>query len=558
MSFVVSKIPYRWRILFLGFFIAFILAQCWIIATKPVDQRQIPSSSQQPQPNNNDVDDYTSNPIYGFDNFESRLPLIQRQEFTHLPDPHRQAQVKKSFLHAWNGYMKYAKGHDELMPVSLKHKDPFGGWGATLVDGLSTLLVMELYEEFEETLPELEKINFLVDEKVSVFESTIRYLGGLLSAYELTNRKYPILLQKADELGQALLPAFDYTLNGLPPHEWNPVKNAAPGNNTLIAEIGTVQLEFLTLALHTKKKVYAEKAQIITDFIDSAGYEHGMYLPGLYPSGLRADKGRFTDATCSFGAMGDSVYEYFLKEYILTDGSMPQYAQLYTRSIDSMKHHMLRQLPGTDFLFLPPYDTRTGQAKNAMDHLTCFVPGMLAMGAQILDRPEDMMIAKGLLEMCVYMYRSSATGLCPETWHATETEKYNPLTYGRSRDEIDHSRDWWYMDGEFEPPLRQQDSSDSTWVNSVFQLSATLAPPQLPRPNGLAAGDRSYKLRPETIESIYILYRITGDPKYQEYGWEIFQSLEKYCKTEAAYSSIFNVEDIDTRKMDSLFTLQPT
>ncbi|KAI9497830.1 glycoside hydrolase [Zychaea mexicana] len=342
--------------------------------------------------------------------------------------------------------MKYAKGHDELMPVSQQYKNPFGGWGASLVDGLSTLVVMELHEEFEEALPELAKINFTVDQKVSVFESTIRYLGGLLSAYELTNQKHPILLQKADELGQALLPAFE-TPSGLPPHEWNPVKGLAPGNNTLIAEVGTLQLELLTLALHTQNQVYAEKAQIITDFIDSAGYEHGMYLPGLYPSGLRADKGRFTDSTCSFGAMGDSVYEYFLKEYILTDGSIPQYGYLYTRSIDSMKHHMLRQLPGTEFLFLPPYDTRSGQAKNFMDHLTCFVPGMLAMGAQIFDRPEDMVIAKGLLETCVYMYRSSETGLCPETWFASDTDKYNPLTYARSKDEIKHSREWWYAEG---------------------------------------------------------------------------------------------------------------
>ena len=56
----------------------------------------------------------------------------------------------------------------------------------------------------------------------------------------------------------------------------------------------------------------------------------------------------------------------------------------------------------------------------------------------------------------------------------------------------------------------------------------------------------------ETLESIYILYRITGDPKYQEYGWEIFQSLEKHCKTGAAYASIYNVDDINTSKMDSM------
>lgn len=114
--------------------------------------------------------------------------------------------------------------HDELKPVSKSFKDPFGGWGASLVDGLSTLLVMGLEDEFREALPELEKIEFhAYDGTVSVFESIIRYMGGLLSAYELSNEQYPILLQKADELGQVLLPAFD-TTTGLPTHEWNPVK----------------------------------------------------------------------------------------------------------------------------------------------------------------------------------------------------------------------------------------------------------------------------------------------------------------------------------------------
>ena len=157
---------------------------------------------------------------------------------------------------------------------------------------------------------------------------------------------------------------------------------------------------------------------------------------------------------------------------------------------------MLKQLPGTEFLFLPPLDTRTGQSKNQMDHLACYVPGMLAMGAQVLNRPEDMVIAKGLLETCVYMYRSSATGLCPETWLATDTEKYNPLTYARSRDEISHSRDWWYKQDMTEPPERQNEQQSSVWSNNLLQWSPTLAPAKLPRPNGLSASDRNYKLRP--------------------------------------------------------------
>jgi mannosyl-oligosaccharide alpha-1,2-mannosidase len=67
-----------------------------------------------------------------------------------------------------------------------------------------------------------------------------------------------------------------------------------------------------------------------------------------------------------------------------------------------------------------------------------------------------------------------------------------------------------------------------------------------------------YLLRPETVESFYILYTITGDPIYREWGWEIFQSIEKYCKTEIAYTSYKDVSNTDTSEnpnndMESFF-----
>ena len=118
---------------------------------------------------------------------------------------------------------KYALGHDELKPISNKTSDPFGGWGVTMVDALSTLAVMELNNEIQEMLPKALKIKSKVDENISVFETVIRYMGGLISIYELTDRKSEALIQKAEKLGQELLPAFD-TPTGLPYHYWNPVK----------------------------------------------------------------------------------------------------------------------------------------------------------------------------------------------------------------------------------------------------------------------------------------------------------------------------------------------
>lgn len=117
----------------------------------------------------------------------------------------------------------YALGHDELKPLTNKTHDPFGGWGATMVDALSTLLVMNLEDELKSVIDHVQRIDFNVDEDVSVFESIIRYLGGFISAYDLSDQKYPILLTQAQRLANVLLPAFD-TPSGLPTHLWNPAR----------------------------------------------------------------------------------------------------------------------------------------------------------------------------------------------------------------------------------------------------------------------------------------------------------------------------------------------
>ncbi|KAJ2048968.1 mannosyl-oligosaccharide alpha-1,2-mannosidase [Coemansia sp. S2] len=53
--------------------------------------------------------------------------------------------------------------------------------------------------------------------------------------------------------------------------------------------------------------------------------------------------------------------------------------------------------------------------------------------------------------------------------------------------------------------------------------------------------DSRYILRPETLETLFILYRVTGDPKYQEWGWNIFLAIEKHAKVEAGYAGVQDV-----------------
>lgn len=134
----------------------------------------------------------------------------------------RQAAVKESFVHSWSGYKKYAWLRDEVAPVSMGYKDTFGGWAATLVDALDTLWIMGMKEDFEVAVNAVEEIDFTTTEtdKINVFETTIRYLGGFLAAYDISEHKYPMLLAKAIEVGDLLMSCFD-TPNRMPLTRWD-------------------------------------------------------------------------------------------------------------------------------------------------------------------------------------------------------------------------------------------------------------------------------------------------------------------------------------------------
>jgi mannosyl-oligosaccharide alpha-1,2-mannosidase len=133
--------------------------------------------------------------------------------------------IKDAFKRSWSGYKEFAWLHDEVMPVSGSKKDPFAGWGATLVDALDTLWIMGLKEDFEEAVKAVEKIDFTTTSRsdIPLFETTIRYLGGFLAAYDMAGKKHKILLTKAKELAEILIAAFD-TPNRMPQtyYYWQP------------------------------------------------------------------------------------------------------------------------------------------------------------------------------------------------------------------------------------------------------------------------------------------------------------------------------------------------
>jgi len=420
----------------------------------------------------------------------------------------RRVHIKAAMQHAWGGYSTFAFGYDEVQPISGKGNLRWGGLGTTLVDSLDTLWLMGMKDEFYKTRDLIDErlTNGTLHEKdrfVSLFETTIRSLGGYLAAYDWSGDE--VFLNAAKDLADRLLPAFD-TLSGIP---WNTVHLiTGEGKNedwspseTNLASAGTVQVEFRYLAKITGERKYAVKAEEAFDKLKTLSKD------GLYPLMIRNKKEEIhgSNLRYTFGGMADSFYEYMLKLWIQGGKSEKKYRMMYDESMDGL-HKILLQYSEPNRL------TYIGQSNHGMhiaemDHLACFASGMLALGAYTdpngldsIRAQRDLRTGKALAYTCYQMSASTETGLAPEI--AGSFGGKDPKDFVPKHD-------------------------------AIF-----------------------YLLRPEVVESLYILNKLTGDPIYREWGWEIFQSIEKYCKTDIAYGQYQDVtqdgEDTGEQVKDSM------
>ena len=217
------------------------------------------------------------------------------------------AEVKAEFLHAWNGYKKYAWGHDDLKPLSKTHHD----WYPqpllmTAVDSLDTMIIMEMDDEVAATKQYiLDNLSFDKDIEVQNFEVTIRLLGGLLTSYQLTGDKR--FLDLAEDLGNRLLPVFN-SPTGMPYRYVNlkTGKVSKPVSNP--AETGTLIIEFGTLSKLTGKPVFYEKAKRAL----VATYDRRSKI-GLVGEWINVETGSWTKTDSHISGAIDSYYEYLLK-----------------------------------------------------------------------------------------------------------------------------------------------------------------------------------------------------------------------------------------------------
>jgi mannosyl-oligosaccharide alpha-1,2-mannosidase len=195
------------------------------------------------------------------------------------------------------------------------------GLGWIIIDSLDTMMLMNLTSRLSNAREWIStSLDYSQDHDVNTFETTIRMLGGLLSAHYLSTT-FPemaplpvgekadedLYLEKAIDLAERLMGAYESasgipyasvnlkTLQGIPSH--------TDGGASSTAEAGSLQLEMKYVAKLTGERVYWDKAEKVMKVIDDNGVQDG-----LVPIFISATTGQFRDSSIRLGSRGDSYY----------------------------------------------------------------------------------------------------------------------------------------------------------------------------------------------------------------------------------------------------------
>jgi len=386
-------------------------------------------------------------------------------------------EVKAEFLHAWNGYKKYAWGHDDLKPLSKTYHDWYAqSFLMTPVDALDTMIIMGITPEAESTRRYIvDNLSFDKDISVQNFEITIRLLGGLLTNYQLTGDRR--LLTLAEDLGKRLLPVFA-SPTGMPYRFVNLRSGQVRGPVSNPAETGTLLIEFGTLSKLTGNPIFYEKAKRAL----AETYRRRSAI-GLVGEWINVETGEWTNPDSHISGAIDSYYEYLLKCWrLFGDQECKEMWQESEPAIqkylaDSQSTHGTvpanKRQPALNWtrgeLWYGHADMKTGvRTKTTYGALDAFFPAVLALSG-------DLERAKLLQESSFRMWNK----------HGIEPEEFD------------------YKENKI-----------------------------------VSAG---YPLRPEIVESTYYLYQYTRDPYYLQMGEKLWRDFVKYCRTDEGYAALKSV-----------------
>ncbi|KAE8353759.1 glycoside hydrolase [Aspergillus coremiiformis] len=437
-------------------------------------------------------------------------------------------------------FLRLQPGQDRFHPISKtgSQMSPSGlGW--IIIDSLDTMMIMNLTTRLSDARKWLNRgLTYNQNQDVNTFETTIRMLGGLLSAHYLSTllpdassqRDY-IYLSKAVDLADRLLGAYE-SKSGIPYASVNigtreGLLSHADGGASSTAEATTVQLEMKYLAYLTGNEAYWRKAEHAMKIID----DHRMQ-DGLLPIFVHPDTGHFRYQEIRLGSRGDSYYEYLIKQYLQT--SEPVYREMWEEALAGIQKHLLTSTKHSNLQFIAELPQGIGGPLSPkMDHLVCFLPGSIAIGATEgltetqarklpswnAQKEQQMQLARELTKTCWAMYAVTNSGLSPEiAWF--KADETNPRPFP-------------------EPSSRPRSKNDkASWKQDLIVKPL----------------DAHNLQRPETVESLFVMYRVTSDPIYRKWGWEIFKAFQKHTIVSdgEGYTSLQDVTKVPSPQRDNM------
>lgn len=207
---------------------------------------------------------------------------------------------------------------------------------------------------------------------------------------------------------------------------------------------------------------------------------------------------------------------------------------MWEEALEGIRKHLITTTEHSGLRFVAELPQGIGgKLSPKMDHLVCFLPGLIALGAtrghtvseaRTWSTWDDEMetqikLARDLMKTCWGMYAVTKTGLAPEiAWFNVNEDDLRPVPGNR--------------------PAAPNKNSLAAWKRDYITKPA----------------DAHNLQRPETVESLFMMWRITEDPLYREWGWKIFVAFEKHTKLsqEKGYDSVNDVNTVPSPTRDNM------
>lgn len=246
----------------------------------------------------------------------------------------------------------------------------------------------------------------------------------------------------------------------------------------------------------------------------------------------------------SLGALGDSFYEYLLKAWLVSDAKDTDARSMYDAAMDAVVAKLVyRKSNPTESTFL--HEWRSGHLDAKMDELVRRSPDRaprrwrvpLTLGAPWHGRWQGVLCR---CHVCAWRTRAHVPA-APRHW----CRAHGDVPYGLRHAAYVAGRRCGATVGVRGVPTAARRAAATKIAPEAFRfVNGRLAP------NASPPQSRYYILRPEMAESYFVLWRLTHEQKYRDWGWEMVQALDRHCRSPDGYSGLRDVTQMPPQNDD--------